>query len=79
MREKEGENCDANLSICGRVYTGGRSFPIVVVLSPALRTDPGERALLGSILARLAMFERLEAGGAAAAREHMEEAVTIGG
>ena len=24
----------------GRVYTGGRSFPIVVVLPPALRTDP---------------------------------------
>src|ERR1700691_3275971 len=38
-------------------------------LVAALRTDPGERALLGSILARLAMFERLEAGGAAAARE----------
>jgi CzcA family heavy metal efflux pump len=30
----------------GRVYTGGRSFPIVVVLPPALRTDP---AAVGAI------------------------------
>jgi tetratricopeptide (TPR) repeat protein len=47
-------------------------------LVAALRTAPQERVLLGTILARLAMLERFEAGGVAAAREHMEEAVTIG-
>jgi tetratricopeptide (TPR) repeat protein len=47
-------------------------------LVAALRTAPDERKLLGGMLAALAMLERLEAGGAAAAREHMEEAVAIG-
>jgi tetratricopeptide (TPR) repeat protein len=47
-------------------------------LVAALRNDPGERVLLGGMLAALAMAERLEAGGTAAACEHMEEAVAIG-
>ncbi|GAA1945595.1 CHAT domain-containing protein [Streptomyces durmitorensis] len=46
-------------------------------LVAALRTAPQERVMLGSILSRLAMLERLEAGGAAMARAHMEEAVAI--